>query len=108
MIVIGAFMAGLVVYDILFIDLYLATSNLDDSDTKFLQCPTEGNFNDFWNAWSYEYLTKYPQSDVNIQMDTWNAWVTERGCSEEWLDPLDDVIEQYGESGTPVYWYKEN
>lgn len=77
----------------------------EETDIKFLQCPYSGNFTDYWNAWSYEYLTKYPQSDVSMQMDAWNAWVAERGCDEKWLNPLDDVIEQHGASGTPVYWY---
>lgn len=94
---------------LVFYDFYYVPNTLDNKeepDIKFLQCPYAGNFNDFWNAWSYEYLTKYPQSDVNMQMDVWNTWIIERGCDEEWLNPLDDVIGQYGASGTPVYWYE--
>lgn len=92
-------------------DLHYVPSVLDEkekTDIKFLQCPYTGNFTDYWNTWSYEYLTKYPQSDINMQMDAWNTWVIERGCSEEWLNPLDGLIEQYGASGTPVYWYESN
>jgi hypothetical protein len=107
-----SFLAGLLVYDVFLVDLYLSTrepkQNEQESDIKFLNCPYVGNFNDFWNTWSYEYLSKYPQSDVNMQMDAWNKWIIERGCSEEWLNPLDDVIKQYGASGTPVYWYESD
>ena len=100
-----SFVVGLLVYDVFFVDLYLTSKESAESNVNFLECPYAGNFNDYWNAWSYEYITKYPQSDVNMQMDAWNDWITERDCNEEWLNPLDNVIEQYGASGIPVYWY---
>jgi hypothetical protein len=79
--------------------------NKEKSDVKFLQCPQEGNFTDYWNAWSYEYLTNNPAADINIQMSAWNTMMANNECGSEWQNPLDSLIEQHGASGTPVYWY---
>lgn len=68
-------------------------------------CPTEANFEEFWNAWSYQYLTDSPDADINMQMEDWNTLVVLNECGEEWLNPLDEIIKENGASSTPVYWY---
>ncbi len=68
-------------------------------------CPTDTNFEEFWNAWSYQYLTDNPDADIDMQMEDWNTLVGLNDCGEEWLDPLDEMIKEYSASGTPVYWY---
>jgi len=74
----------------------------------YVLCPTTNTFTTIWNTWSYEYLTDNPAVDVDTQMDAWNAKIITNGCDEEWLDPLDDLIEQESASATPVYWYNES
>ena len=68
-------------------------------------CPTETNFEEFWNAWSYQYLTDNPNAGIDTQMEDWNTLVALNDCGEEWLNPLDEMIKEYGASSTPVYWY---
>ncbi|MBY0537813.1 hypothetical protein K2P47_00255 [Patescibacteria group bacterium] len=68
-------------------------------------CPTESNFEQFWNDWSYQYLTDNPDVDIDTQMEDWNTLVVLHDCGEEWLNPLDEMIKEHGASGTPVYWY---
>jgi hypothetical protein len=87
-----------------------ATSTKDnDSSSPEIErvyCPTETTFTEIWNHWSYEYINSNPYAGVDEQMDDWNALMVQNGCSEEWFDPLADLIEQQGASGTPVYWYE--
>ncbi len=68
-------------------------------------CPTESTFTEFWNAWSYQYLSDNPNADIYMQMEDWNTLVVLNECGNEWLDPLDDIIKEYSASSTPVYWY---
>ncbi len=68
-------------------------------------CPTEADFEEFWNAWSYQYLTDNPNADIDMQMEDWNTLVVLNDCGEEWLNPLDEMIKEYSASSTPVYWY---
>ena len=77
----------------------------DEVDTAKI-CPTESTFEEFWNAWSYQYLTDNPNADIDTQVEDWNTLVALNECGEEWLDPLDEMIKEYGASGSPVYWYK--
>ena len=67
-------------------------------------CPTESNFTDVWNSWSYNYINKNPHNSVEEQMQDWNALMRVNECGEEWFDPLADLIEQQTASATPVYW----
>lgn len=82
--------------------LYLQKSNSPPITTV---CPTESTFTEFWNAWSYQYLTDNPDADIDMQMQDWNTLVVINDCGKEWLNPLDEMIKQNGASGTPVYWY---
>ena len=84
---------------------YLGNLNQTSTLSDKASCPTESNFTEFWNAWSYQYLTDNPNSDIDMQMEDWNTLVVFHGCGEEWLNPLDEMIEEHGASSTPVYWY---
>jgi hypothetical protein len=81
------------------------TMQSTDEVTTAKICPTEANFEEFWNAWSYQYLTDNPDADINMQMEDWNTLVGLNDCGEEWLNPLEEMIKENGASGTPVYWY---
>lgn len=70
-------------------------------------CPTEENFNEFWNEWSLQYVNDNPYATVEMQMEDWNYLVNLYECGEAWFDPLANLIEQQATSGTPVYWYVE-
>lgn len=70
-------------------------------------CPTEENFNEFWNEWSLQYINDNPYATVEMQMEDWNYLVNLYECGDEWLDPLSGLIEQHGASGTQVYWYTD-
>lgn len=107
-----SFLLGLLVYDVFLIDLYIDSKTPDKNDPptelaiEYVQCPNEANFNEVWNQWSYEYINGNPYADVDEQMSTWNALMVQNGCPEHWFDPLSELIEQHGASGTPVYWYE--
>ena len=88
-----AFIAGLVVYDVFLVDLYLETKT--SNSTEYVQCPTTDNFNEAWNRWSYDYLLANPGVDIGTQMSDWNALMIQNVCDEKWLNPLDDLIEDY-------------
>jgi len=78
----------------------------NDDEYDYVLCPTKDTFAAIWNTWSYQYLTDNPDVDVDTQMDDWNAKIIANGCDEEWLDPLDSLIEQQSASATPVFWYE--
>jgi hypothetical protein len=91
--------------------IYLHDSSIATSENQRgldSTCPTTDTFNTIWNQWSYEYINDNPYAVVDEQMDAWNAQMVQNGCSEEWLDPLADLIEQQAASSTSVYWYDSN
>ena len=101
--------AGAVILAGAVVSIYLLLNQTDNLVTEpeydYVQCPTKDNFEQLWNIWSYEYINQNPDADVDTQMADWNSKIMTNGCGEEWLNPLADLIEQHGASGTPVYWY---
>ena len=101
-----SFVAGIVVYQIFLLsEQTVATESGDEVD--YVRCPSEENFNEVWNYWSYEYINDNPDAGVDEQMGAWNTLMFQNGCGPEWFNPLSDLIEQHGASGTDVYWYHE-
>ena len=110
--VIGTTLLVLVIFVGVFIllDLGISTKqtspNEDTSapEIQYVHCPDQENFTDVWNSWSYEYINDNPYNSVDEQMRDWNELMLNNSCGDEWLNPLDDLIEQQSASGTPVYW----
>ena len=100
------FLAGLQVYHVFLIDTDSDTLNQTPA-VEYVACPTEETFNQLWNQWSYEYINQNPYATIDDQMGAWNALMFQNGCGPEWYNPLSDLIEQQGASGTQVYWYTE-
>jgi len=104
-------MTGAVVILSIFSYAYFTAETIEvvatDAKYDYVQCPTTDTFTAIWNTWSYEYLTDNPGVNIDTQMDAWNAKIITNGCNEEWLDPLDDLIEQQAASSTSVYWYED-
>lgn len=92
-IAIVAFIVGLTVYDVFIVDLYVATKVPEP--VEYVTCPNEQNFNEVWNHWSYGYLVANPGVGIDTQMNDWNVLMVQNGCDEEWLNPLDDLIDHY-------------
>jgi hypothetical protein len=97
-----SFLAGLAVYDIFLVDLYLASKTVPTKTETI--CPSESTFTNVWNDWSYNYINENPYNSVDEQMNDWNTLMVQNNCGDEWFDPLADLIEQQAASGTPVYW----
>lgn len=93
-----SFIAGLSVYHVFLVDRQVTIPAIEEPEYDYLYCPDEENFDRFWNAWSTTYLTNNPNVDVDTQMNDWNTLMIENGCGEQWLNPLDDLIEDYQNS----------
>ena len=70
------------------------------AEYDYYRCPDEEIFERFWNSWSYDYLNNNPGVHIDTQMSDWNNLMIANDCGEEWLNPLDDLIEQYRASTT--------
>jgi len=72
------------------------TLDANNCERELPRCPTDAaSFNAYWNNWSADYLMYHPNVDVDTQMDAWNAVMAENQCDEQWIDPLDDLIDTY-------------
>ena len=105
-------LSGLGVCILLVVGIFVLAADTSSTTTRAATpnhtCPTEDTFNEFWNQWSFQYINDNPYATIEMQMEDWNYLVNLYECGEEWLDPLADLIEQQGASGTPVYWYADN
>lgn len=72
----------------------------NELEGDYMYCPDEESFTEFWNSWSFQYLTDNPDVDVDTQMDDWNALMVANECGEAWFNPLDDLINAYLASST--------
>ena len=90
-------------------EAWYTTLENNNCDRELPYCPTgPESFNAYWNNWSYDYITAFPDANVDTQMDAWNEMMLQNSCSEEWINPLNDLIEQQASSATPVYWHDDD
>ncbi len=104
-----SFVAGLAVYDIFIVDLYLATKAPENITTEKV-CPTRASFTTVWNKWSEKFFSENPGAGSEAQLQEWNSLMVGIGCPE-WIDPFKNVIATTtytNESGsiTEVYQYE--
>ena len=108
-IAVTAFIAGLAVYDIFFVDLYLATK-VEETNTPERVCPTRASFPEVWNMWSDKFSEENPGAGSEGQLREWNSLMVGIGCPE-WVDPFKNVVSSQtvttpSGSTTEVYQYE--
>lgn len=78
-----SFLAGLLVYDVFIVDLYLATKE-QPAEMQAIQidCPGEQFIADSMLNWSREYDEKYPDSTIEDKITDWNTLLLAIGCDD--------------------------
>ncbi len=97
-----SFTAGLLVYHLVLVERPPET--VPPASIKKFVCPTEETFSDYWNTWSFDYLTMRPGVDIYTQLNDWRLFLESNECNLHWHRKIVDLIEQNSVSGTPVYW----
>ena len=89
-IAIVSFIAGLLVYDAFFVDLYLESKENPDEQAERI-CPSRSSFTAVWEAWTNQFLAENPGAGSEAQLQEWNNLMIGIGCPE-WADPFRNVI----------------
>jgi hypothetical protein len=84
LIAIVSFIAGFAVYDIFFVDLYLATktSSADEASVVAPECPGEKYLYDTGFTWTEQFWQQNPNATDADWTDAWNSMLREIGCYE--------------------------
>lgn len=85
-----SFLAGLLVYDVFLVDLYVAKKINEVDETERI-CPTRSSFTAVWDEWSNQFFAENPDVGSEAQLQEWNSLMVGIGCPE-WVDPFRDVV----------------
>lgn len=78
-----SFIAGLLVYDVFFVDLYLATKKQSiESQVTQPVCPGEKYVYDIGFSWTEEFWEQNPNATDAEWTESWNSMLEEVGCLE--------------------------
>ena len=82
-IAIVSFLAGLLVYDVFIVDLYLATKESPDAKPVVeVECPGEQFLYETGMAWSDSFWEENPNATDAQWTEAWNGMISEAGCDE--------------------------
>jgi len=84
-----AFIAGLLVYDVFLVDLYL-DSKQEEPQVLEIKCPGEGFVAQAGVTWTREYDEKYPNATLEEKVADWNKMLYAMKC-EEFMVSMDDI-----------------
>lgn len=83
LIAVVSFLAGLLVYDVFFVDLYLTTK--ESPDTKpvdEVECPGEKFLYETGMEWSDSFWKQNPNATDEQWTEAWNSMISDAGCDE--------------------------
>lgn len=78
-----AFVAGFAVYDIFFVDLYLATKESTNAKQVLeIECPGEKYLFDTGFTWTEQFWQQNPNATDADWTEAWNSMLREIGCDD--------------------------
>lgn len=88
-IAIASFLAGLIVYDVFFVDSYLESKETPNEQVEI--CPSRSSFVEVWDKWTDTFIAENPGAGSEAQLQEWNDLMVGIGCPE-WVDPFRNVV----------------
>ncbi len=81
LIAVVSFLAGLLVYDVFIVDLYLATKESSDAKPVVeVECPGEKYLYDIGFTWTEQFWQQNPTATDADWTEAWNSMLREIGC----------------------------